>query len=279
MYVPALILLAVFIVYPFLKGFRIAFTNWNGYSQSYKYVGFTNFLDMAKDHNVRTALINTLLYGFGSTFFQQILGLSYAILLNKSFKMRGFARTFIYLPVLISAIVMGYMWFFMTRYDGGALNDVIKLFGGQPIFWLSKPQTAIALLIFINTIQYVGISMVIYLAGLQSIPEMYYEASTIDGASSWQQFKSITLPLLYPAIVTSVTLNLIGGLKLFDIIKALTDGNPAYSTHSLSTLINATYFQGQNAGYAACIGILLFAVIFIVTLIMQKVFISKEVEF
>lgn len=279
MYIPALLLICIFIIYPFFGGFKIAFTNWNGYSQHFKYVGFENFKDLFKDPNVRTALINTLIYGFGSTFFQQVLGLAYALLLNKAFKMRTFARTFIYLPVLISSIVMGYMWFFMTRYDNGALNDIRALLGMQPIFWLSTRKLAMGVILFVNITQYVGVSMVIYLAGLQGIPSMYYEAAEIDSASAWQKFKYITMPMLYPSIVTSVTLNLIGGLKLFEGIQALTAGGPSYSTHSLSTLINQTYFASQNAGYAACNGILLFVVIFAIMLGIQRIFMSKEVDY
>jgi len=279
MYVPALVLLSIFILYPFISGFRIAFTNWNGFSQHYKYIGFKNIIAMTTDANVKMATINTLIYGFGSMIFQQLLGLAYAILLNMSFRMRNLARTLIYLPVLISAVVMGYMWTYLTRYDGGALNDILKLLGKPQIFWLSNRQLAMSILLLINITQYVGVSMVIYLAGLQGIPGMYYEAAEIDGARSWQQFKYVTIPMLYPAIITSVTLNLIGGLKLFDVIRALTSGGPAYTTHSLSSLLTDSYFQGQNAGYAACEGMLLFLMILIATLIIQKVFMSKEVNY
>lgn len=279
MYIPALVLFIVFIILPFLKGFKIAFTNWNGYSQSYDYIGLYNFKMLFKDENVRTAFINTMIYGFGSTFFQQIIGLAYALLLNKAFRGRTVARTIIYLPVLISAVIMGYMCYFIFRYDNGALNDVLKLFGSEPKLWLSDPNKAVIILVIINTLQFVGISMVIYLAGLQGIPQMYYEAAEIDGASSRQQFKSITLPLLYPSIVSSVTINLIGGLKLFDIIKALTNGGPGYATQSLSTLINTTYFETQMAGYSSVIGLLLFVSILVVTLLLQWGFSRKEVTY
>ena len=279
MYIPAIIMFCTFIVYPFLKGIKISFTDWNGYSQNYNYIGFDNFKLLVTDKNVRIAFINTLIYGFGSTAIQQILGLLYALLLNNKFKGRNLGRTIIYMPVLISAVIMGYMCYFIFRYDNGALNDLLKLIGMEPRLWLSQPKTAIVILVLINSIQFVGISMIIYLAGLQGIPTMYYEASEIDGATAFQQFKKITLPLLYPAIVTSVTLNLIGGLKLFDIIKALTNGGPGYATHSLSTLVHSEVFLTQVAGYASTIGILLFVSILIVTLITQLYFKKKEVEY
>lgn len=275
MYIPALILLALFIAYPFVTGIGISFTDWDGYSQHYKYIGLTNFKILLQDKNVWTAFVNTLIYGFGSTFFQQILGLAYALLLNKPFKGRALARTAVYLQVLISPIIMGYMWYFILKYDHGALNDALVFLGLKPKLWLSDPKIAVWVLVALNTIQYVGVSMVIYLAGLQGIPLMYYEAAAIDGVNKWQEFKYITLPLLYPSIVSSVIINVIGGLKLFDIIRALTGGGPGYTTHSLSTLIYTTYFQSQSAGYAAAIGILLFIFILISTIILQLVFKKK----
>jgi len=278
MYLPALALFLVFVVYPFFEGIRIAFTNWNGFSQHFKYVGLTNFSVLAGDRNVRTALLNTLLYGFGSTFFQQVLGLAYALLLNQEFKGRTVGRTITYLPVLISAVIMGYMWYFVLQYDG-ALNDVIALFGGKKVLWLSRAGTAISLIVAINTLQYLGVSMIIYLAGLQNIPQMYYEAAVLDGAGAWRRFRGVTLPLLYPAILTSVTINLIGGLKLFDVIRALTGGGPGYATHSLATLLNATYFGSQRAGYAAAIGVLLFVTIFAFTVLTQAVSRRKEIQY
>ncbi len=278
MYVPALALFAVFVVYPFFEGIRIALTNWNGFSRHFDYIGLTNFKLLVTDSNVRTALANTLLYGFGSTFFQQIIGLAYALLLNDSFRGRTIGRTVIYLPALISGVIMGYMWYYILAYDG-ALNDVLVLFGADKELWLSQAGTAIALIITINTMQYVGVSMIIYLAGLQNIPSMYYEAADLDGAGATVRFFSITLPLLYPAIVTSVTINLIGGLKLFDVIRALTGGGPGYSTHSLATLIYTSYFGSQMAGYAAAIGLLLFCTILAFTIVLQRVSRNREVQY
>jgi raffinose/stachyose/melibiose transport system permease protein len=278
LYLPALLLFAVFVVYPFFDGIRIAFTNWNGFSQHYLYVGMRNFKRLAVDANVRTAFLNTLLYGFGSTFFQQLLGLSCALLLEKPFPGRTVARTVIYLPVLIAAVIMGYMWYYILQYDG-ALNDIIALFGGRRALWLSSAGSAESMLIAVNTLQYSGISMVIYLAGLQNIPAMYYEAAEIEGAGSWTRFRRITFPLLYPALMTSVTINLIGGLKLFDVIMALTGGGPGYTTHSLATLIQSSYFQSQLAGYAAAIGLLLFVAILSFTILLQVAFRKKAVEF
>ena len=278
LYVPALLLIFLFVVYPFFDGLRIAFTDWNGYSLTYRYVGFTNFGRLFTDINILNSIRNTLLYGFGSTFFQQVLGLGAALLLNKAFKGRGIARTILYLPVMISAVIMGYMWQYLTQYEG-ALNDILKLFGKEPMLWLSHANIAILLIIIINSMQYFGISMIIYLSGLQAIPDMYIEAAKIDGAGPIRVFFSVTAPLLYPAFATSIMLNLIGGLKLFDVIRALTGGGPGYSTHSLATLINVTYFGTQHAGYSAVIGLVLFVMILLITVVLQRLFAKREVDY
>ncbi|MBI9010592.1 MAG: sugar ABC transporter permease [Clostridiales bacterium] len=278
MYVPAILLFFLFVIYPMITGIKISFTNWNGFSQSYKYVGFENYIAMFKDKNVWSSFSNTIIYGVGSTVFQQIAGLSTALLINSKFKGRTIGRTIIYMPVLIAAVIMGNMWYFLLQYDGGALNDILILIGKEPVDWLTQGNLTVWIIVLVNTLQFYGISMVIYLAGLQGIPQMYYEAADIDGAKKLSKFFNITVPLLMPAISTSVVLNLIGGLKLFDVVKALTNGGPGYSTHSLSTLVNFTYFNNQSAGYASVIGLLLFTFIIIVSLVAQKFFKSREVD-
>jgi raffinose/stachyose/melibiose transport system permease protein len=277
MYLPALALFAVFVVYPFFEGIRVAFTNWNGFSQHYAYIGLKNFKRLLVDNDVKRAFLNTLVYGFGSTILQQILGLSWALLLEKPFPGRTVARTVIYLPVLIAAVIMGYMWINILQLNG-ALNDVVALLGGKRGLWLSSASSAVTFIVVINTLQFAGISMIIYLAGLQGIAPMYYEAAQLEGAGYWRQLTGITIPLLYPAFVTSVTINLIGGLKLFDLIKALTGGGPGYTTHSLTTLIYSSYFESQMAGYAAAIGLLLFVAILFFTIALQVLFRAKEVQ-
>lgn len=277
-YIPALILFTVFVIYPLGKGIYLSFTNWNGYSQSYKMVGISNYIRMLTDQNVHRAFINTIIYGAGSTLLQNVVGLALALLLNQKFFGRTAVRTIVYLPVMIAPLIMGYIMYFFFSFDNGALNDVLALFGMQAKDWLANGNAGVAILTLINSLQFVGISMVIYLAGLQGISDMYYEAADIDGINSGQKFRYITLPLLMPAITSSVTINLIGGLKLFDIITALTGGGPGYDTHSLSTLVNRTYFGSENAGYASAIGLVSFLLIMVLSNIVVKNLEKREVD-
>lgn len=277
-YVPALALFAVFVVLPFIKGIYLSLTNWNGYSPSYKFVGLKNYARMLTDENVRTAFVNTIIYGFGSTLVQNVLGIAFAVLLNKKFRGRSLIRTVIYLPVMIAPLIMGYIMYFFFAYNNGAVNDVLKLFGAQPVDWLAKGSRAVIILMLVNSLQFAGISMVIYLAGLQNIPTLYYDAAAIDGVNDRQRFFYVTMPLLMPAVTSSVTINLIGGLKLFDVISALTGGGPGYDTNSLSTLIHRLYFGSERAGYAAAVGLVFFVFIMIVSNIVVKALQKRQVE-
>jgi len=265
--IPALILFIMFVITPLCRGIFLSFTNWNGYSQHYKMVGLKNFLRLFTDQNVTRAVGNTLFYGIGSTLLQNIFGLLFAIFLNHKFRGRNIGRTIIYLPVMIAPLIMGYiMYFFFTL--NGAINQ-IPFIANNPVLtdWLSDGKRAVIIITVINSWQFVGISMVIYLAGLQGIPAMYYEVAKLEGVKPKELFRYITFPLLAPAVNSAVVLNLIGGLKLFDVIMALTKGGPGYDSNSLSTLVNRTYFGSENAGYASAIGMVVFAIIVILSFI------------
>jgi len=278
LYIPALILLVVFVVYPLIYGVQLSLTNWNGYSPTYKYVGLANYQKMIHDKMFYTALKNTLIYGFGSTALQTILGILYALLLQKKIPGQTLARVIIYLPAMIASLIMGYISYFLVQYNNGAINDIVKLLGGQPVDWMASGKRAVWIIVMINVLQFVGKTMIIMIAGLQGIPDSYNEAASIDGASYPQRLRHITLPLLLPAITTSVVLNLIGGLKLFGIILATTSGGPGYSTHSLSTLINYLYFQNQNAGYSAAVGMFMFLFIMVISTFIRRVLERKVAD-
>ncbi|WP_148630296.1 carbohydrate ABC transporter permease [Bacillus sp. E214] len=278
MYIPSLLVVSLFIIYPFLNGIRISFTDWNGFSQTFKNVGFAQYSRMLQDPDTWLIMKNTLLYGLGSTLFQNIIGLGYALLLNQSIRFRTITRTIIYLPVIISPLIMGYIWYFFFSFQGGALNDLLLFIGMDKTNILADPNINKWLIVFVNTYQYTGVAMIIYLAGLQSISKDYYEAANIDGASSLQKFRTITLPLLMPSITINMVINIIGGLKLFDVVLALTGGGPGNASQSMSTYMYDLYFDRQDAGYAATQGILMAFVILILSLAALLYFKRKEVE-
>ena len=277
-YIPALLIILFFVLWPLIEAFRISFTQWNGYSQDYKYIGLKNYLKLFKDSNFLIAFRNTIIYGFGSTLLQNLLGLAYAVFLNSRFKGHSVVRTFIYMPVMISSLIMGYIIYFFVQYNRGIFNEMIGIFGMAPIDWMASGTRGVIIITLMNSWQYVGIAMVIYMAGLQNIPQMYLEAAEIDGASPWQRFRHITFPLLLPSISSAVVLNLIGGLKLYDVIISLSGGGPGFSTHSLASYVSNQYFKAQNAGYSAAVGIFTFLFIMVVSNIFTNYFSKKEVD-
>ena len=276
-YIPVLVLFGVFVVYPFFDGVRISFTNWNGFLPDYSYVGFTNYITLVNDQWFYNVLRNTIIYGFGSTIIQQIVGLSMALFLDSKFKARGIVRTISYLPVMIAPLIMGYIIFFIVQFRGGALNDLVGLFGMDRLDWIGVPNRTVTVILIVNSLQYMGVSMVIYLAGLQNIPNMYKEAAAVDGVSTWASFWHITFPLLAPALSASVVINLIGGLKLFDVIRALSPAAPASGSHSLVTFLTFQYFNIEQAGYSAAIGVFTFLFILVVSIVVIKLLDKMEV--
>ena len=166
-YMPAVIIMLAFIAYPLCYAVYLSFFKWNGYSVSKDFVGISNYISMFKDKVFISSLRNTLVYGFVCTFLQQVIGLTMAMFLNTKFKGRGIIRTVIYMPAMISGLVMGYIMYFFFQLKGGVINDIMSAFGMAGYDWLGNGTSAIGVIVFINTWQFVGVSMVIYLAGIQ----------------------------------------------------------------------------------------------------------------
>ena len=279
LYIPALAVMMCFIIYPLIRGVFISLFQWNGYSQSMKFVGLKNSLSLFSDKKFVNSFLNTLLYGFGSALLQNIFGLGLALLVDCKFKTNNLLRTIVYLPVMVSSLVMGYIMYFFLQYNHGVLNEVLAWFNIEPINWLKDANRGKIFITLINSWQYVGMAMIVYLAGLQNIPTMYMEAAALDGGNWWNVFWHVTLPLLIPAMTTAVVTNVIGGLKLNDVVISLTNGGPANKTHSLSTFISYNYFEMEKAGYASAIGIFMFVFIYIVSTLLTNFFKKREVQY
>ncbi len=277
-YIPAVLWMLGLIAYPLCNAIYLSFFRWDGYSRNKTFMNITNFISMFSDKVFLSSLKNTLIYGFACTIIQQMIGLALALFLNTKFKGRSLVRTVVYLPIMVSALVMGYIMYFFFQYENGVVNDIVAWLGGTSFDWLGNGNASVAIIVMINSWQYVGISMVIYLAGIQGVPASYLEAATVDGATGWKKFRYVTLPLLMPAISSSVIYNLIGGLKLYDVIRALTDGGPAKKTHSLATYITNRYFDAERAGYAAAIGVFSFVLIMVISMMFNVYFRKKEVS-
>lgn len=276
--VPGLLFIVVFVFIPLFNGFRIAFYTWNGYGKTMRFTGLDNFRALFSDARMLRTTANTLVYGIGSCLLQNIMGLGAAMLVNRKFPGRNSMRAIIYMPIMISGFIMGKIMSFTFAFENGVFNDIIGLFGAAPVYWLGDSWIAVIIITLVNSWQYLGLCMLIYLAGLQGIPASYIEAAAIDGTNAAQRFMKITVPLLIPSITTCVITNLIGGLKLYELVVGLTNGNPNRETMSLSHYIQLLYFTDEKAGYAAAVGIFMFVLIMVMALPLNKFLRSREVQ-
>ena len=277
--IPAFLLIVIFMIVPLGNALRVSFFKWNGYSQKMKFIGLKNYRSLFSDKVFWRSTVNTFIYGFGSTLLQNIMGLSAAIFVNKEFKGRNFVRLILYMPIMISGVIMGAIQYYIFNYENGVLNNILNLFGVGNIYWMETGPRAVMIITLINSWQAMGFCMLIYLAGLQNIPKMYQEAALLDGATKRQIFFKVKLPLLMPAVTTAVITNLIGGFKLYDIIVTLTNGGPNRKSLSLSYYISLLYFSDEKAGYSSAVGIALFVIIFLVAVPVNHYLRSREVEY
>jgi len=274
MSLPALLLYTIFFVYPLLKGIGMSLTDWDGMGTA-SFVGFSNFAKFFQDARARGDIRTTLIFAAGSAIFLNLVGLAYALLMEKPFRGRSLARVILYLPAIISPLIMGYIWYFLLQPGRGFLYHAAEQLGTSFFLgkWMNHYPATMAVLIFVNVWQYAGMTMIIYLAGLMNISTDIREAAIVDGAGSWQRFTRVTLPLLMPAIRINVVTNIIGSLSVFDVIMSLTEGGPGYATESLSIYIMRMCY-GSRTGYSTAVAMILFFIILIPVLI--SMYLTKE---
>ncbi|REE87400.1 carbohydrate ABC transporter membrane protein 1 (CUT1 family) [Paenibacillus taihuensis] len=278
MAVPAILLFGVFFIYPLTRGIGISLTDSNGITAPH-FIGIRNFIDFFHDDRARTDVRNTILFALGSAPLLNMFGLLYALLLDRKMAGKGIVRTIVYLPAVISPLIMGYIWYFILQPERGYISHVLQQVGLESwdVNWLGVSSSALVVLILVNVWQYVGMTMIIFLAGLQSIPAELYEAARIDGAGDRSSLWHITLPLLYPAIKINVVTNIIGSLSVFDIIVSLTDGGPGYATESLSIYILRMLY-GNSTGYSTAVALIMFIIIIIPVFVFLKLTRKREYE-
>ncbi|WP_075737019.1 carbohydrate ABC transporter permease [Streptomyces acidiscabies] len=257
---PALLLFAFVVLVPGARGVYYAFTDWDGLDPSFSFVGLGNFADMLDDPDALAAVRHTLLIAVSVTVVQNGLGLLLALGVNSAIKSRNLLRVLLFAPAVITPIVTAYLWRNLLGPDG-AVNSALG--GGQD--WLGDPDLALWSVVGVVVWQFAGYSMVIFLAGLQSIPQEIHEAAQLDGAGPVRRFWSVTRPLLAPALTINLMLSVIGGIKLFDQVYALTGGGPGHATDTISTLIYKDAFTLGEFGYSIALAVVLTIIVAVVS--------------
>jgi len=277
---PTLTLFLVFMVYPVLYLVRLSFYQWDGITQM-RFIGLENYRRLLTDPIWWKALGNTLIYVLAKLLIELSLALGAAVALNTKLKGRTLFRSILFLPVVTSTAVMGIVFVGILSPFEGVFNLILMKLGLLSQFhdWLGDPNTALYTVIGVAIWHDLGINMVLFLAGLQSIPEYLYDAAKIDGAGSWQQFLHVTLPMLKPVALIIVMLSVIGSFKVFDIVNVMTNGGPYYASEVVTDYMFKYGFAGRGLGatvvaqqgYAATIGIGLFVIIAVFTFIQLKI--------
>lgn len=274
---PGILVFVFFFIVPFLLGFRYSFTNWN--FRRADFVGLENYISILQNPNMSIAFRNTFLFTIVTTIGKVSLGMLLAVLLNRRMRTTNYLRTVFYLPAVVNSIAIGIVFTSMMHPSKGMINTFLRdigLTGFQPK-WLTDTSIAMLSICVIEIWKWSGYTMMILLAGMQNISKDYYEAAIMDGATKWQQFKGITLPLLMSSLNNVVVLSIIGGLKVFDIVVATTGGGPGYATEVFNTMIYNSYSY-QKYGEATAGTTLLASIILVITLCTYRTIAKKEVE-
>ncbi|MDO4273394.1 MAG: sugar ABC transporter permease [Eubacteriales bacterium] len=276
--VPAVVIYTGLFVLPMILCFITAFTNWNIRDlYHFSFNGLENFVSIFSDQFFLLAIKNTLIFAVVTTVFKVAAGLMLALILTKPFKTRNILRSLLYMPAVLSTVVIGLV--FTAFFEmGGMWDKILGLLGySGNLIWLGNEKTALWCVIATEIWQWSGFTMMLFIAGLQGISRDYLEAAQIDGASSFQRFWKITVPLLAPSFTITIITNLIGGLKVFDKVYVLTNGGPGYATQVLGTYVYKSFSAGF-LGKSSAMSLVLTVTVCIITLLINRQLVKREVE-
>jgi raffinose/stachyose/melibiose transport system permease protein len=276
---PALLLYGVFVLYPITQSIRYSGYDWNGLEPLTDWVGLENFRTAFADPLFIEALTHNAIIILLSLALQIPFAVALAVLISRKLRGRSLYRTMYFAPFVLSEVVTGVVW--RQIYRPGGLFDVILAsvgLGDLTREWLADPEIALYTLFFVISWKYFGFHMVIILAGLQTIPDELEEAAAIDGASWWQGFRYVTLPLLGPTIRVSMFLSIIGALQLFDLVWVTTKGGPVNATATMATYLVDWGFRRTQFGYASAVSVIIFGLSLVVALLYQRLVLRRDLE-
>jgi len=266
-------------VYPALSGFAYSFTDWSAYGDETKWIGLDNYRQLFSEGVLGLAIKNTLLYALVVTIFVNLFGLMLALLLNRNSRLGQFYRTSFYTPVVIAPLIVGYLFTAIYNPEQGILNEALRFFGlgNLAVDWLNDSRYALFSIMMTELWRSSGFAMVIYLAGLKTIPQDLLEQASVDGAGAFRKFRNVTFPLLAPSFTVNLLLTVINSLKVFETVLVLTNGGPGYDTEVFNTLIFRNFSRG-NWGYATASGLVLTVIVSVIAVTFLRILRKREVE-
>ena len=277
---PALALMAIFVVYPVYSAARMSLYQWKGFGPMVDFVGLQNYVRVLTDEVFTDAVVHNFIIVFASILVQLPLGLALALLLNRRIKGRGLLRTIIFVPYVLAEVIAGVVWFQLLQPRSGLLETMLTSVG-FPVpeqGFLGTPDLALATVFVVLTWKYLGLAVLLFLAGLQGVPDELHEAAQLDGASWWQVQRRIAIPLLAPTIRTWCFLSMIGSLQLFDMVWILTGGGPANATTTMATYLVSQGTQRSNFGIAGAASVVLFLIGFALAVAYQFLVLRRDTE-
>lgn len=278
---PALLMFVGFVIFPVAMAAFYGFFKWNGFGWPTEFVGLNNYLLIWQDESFRDAVLHNFIIVVLSLVMQGPIAILFALLLNQKIRGRSLIRVLIFMPYVISEVIVGIGWSLMMQ-DAGALNSLLEKWGLGVLqqSWLADPSIAMWTLMVIITWKYIGFAVILMLAGMQSIPEELYEAAAIDGAGFWKIQWSITLPLLGPTIRIWAFLSIIGSLQLFDLVNIIW-GQYIAATAGTSTMATYMYQNGHLAGsygFGNAVAVMLFLISLVIALVYQRFVLRRDTE-
>ncbi|ACL70063.1 carbohydrate ABC transporter permease [Halothermothrix orenii] len=276
---PALIVYFLFVLVPIIISFYYSFIEWNGFSPDLKFVALDNFIDMFQNSIFWISLKNNIVVILASVFGQVPLGLLLALLVNQKIKGSHFFRTVIFLPVVISAVIISLIWSMVYNYQFGLINKFLRIVGlnSWAQNWLGDPNLAMYSVAITVIWQFIGLYFVIFLAALQNVPKEILEAAEIDGAHGLKRTFHIIIPIIWDTILASIVLCISGSLKIFGLIYVMTNGGPAHSTEVLALHLYEKSFSSLRYGYGSAVSVfvVIFGLFLVITI--KKLFNRKTV--
>ena len=273
---PGMIIFTVGLIIPLFLSFRYSLTDWDGMTAKKTFVGLQNYIKLFKDKEFLESWWFTIKFTIGNTIIQNVLALLFAVALDSGIRFQKLYRTAFFVPCLISAIVVGFVWLKMFSNVLPAINDLLGT--GFNFLLFGKAETVLGGLLIANNWQWVGYWMLIYLAGLQSVPAESYEAAKVDGANAIHRFFNVTIPMLAPAITICVVGITTGSLKVYDLLVASTKGGPGRASTSVIYKTYTTAINGRQYGYGSAMTVTLVIALLLVALIQVKGLRKKEVQ-
>ncbi len=275
---PAFVIYTVLLVIPILMAFYFSFNKWNGFNKM-KFLGIKNYIDVFHDARLGNAVLNTIIISVAVVILVNVLGLFLAMLVNNATAKSNLFRTVFFIPFVLSTVAISFVWKSILSYNG-VLNGLLSAIGQSGLVgnWMGEKGSAIICIIIVEIWRMLGYHMMLYLAALLTVPQELYEACTVDGGNRWKKFRNVTLPLIVPGMSVSLLMSIINELRMYDVVKILTDGGPGYDTETIVYNIVSQGFSNSMVGYSSAISVVLFLAIGAVSIFIVTAMNKKEVQ-